>query len=34
VERDVNEGKYHKGRGAVVQILARKPLHESQGAMA
>jgi hypothetical protein len=34
VERDVNEGKYHRGRGAVVQILARKPLHESQGAMA
>lgn len=24
-ERDVNEGKYHSGPGAVVQILARKP---------
>lgn len=25
IERDVNEGRYHKGRGAVVQIIARKP---------
>lgn len=25
VERDVVEGKFHTGRGAVVQILARKP---------
>lgn len=24
-ERDVNEGKYHSGPGAVVQVLARKP---------
>jgi len=25
-ERDVVEGKYHTGRGAVVQVLAQKPL--------
>ena len=25
-ERDVIEGTYHTGRGAVVQILARKPV--------
>lgn len=27
-ERDVNEGKYHYGRSAVIQIIARKPLGE------
>jgi len=25
IERDVIEGRYHTGRGAVVQVLARKP---------
>ena len=25
IERDVTEGKYHGGRAAVVQILARRP---------
>jgi len=25
LERDVHEGRYHEGRGAVVQLLARKP---------
>lgn len=25
VERDLNEGKYHHGRSAVVQVVARKP---------
>ena len=25
-EREINEGRYHSGPGAVVQILARKPL--------
>ncbi len=25
VLRDVNEGKYHQGEGAVVQVIARKP---------
>ena len=27
-ERDVNEGKYHHGPGAVVQVVAKKPLAE------
>jgi SAM-dependent methyltransferase len=26
IERDVTEGKYHGGRAAVVQVLARRPL--------
>ncbi|RKF19274.1 class I SAM-dependent methyltransferase [Altericroceibacterium spongiae] len=25
IRRDVNEGKYHRGEGAVVQVIARKP---------
>ena len=28
VEREVNEGKYHSGRSAVVQFLGRKPMQE------
>lgn len=27
IERDVTEGKYHGGRAAVVQVLARRPAH-------
>jgi SAM-dependent methyltransferase len=29
LERDVIEGKYHTGRGAVVQVIARKPARHS-----
>jgi hypothetical protein len=25
VERDVHEGKYHQGKSAVVQLIAKKP---------
>ena len=25
LEREVNEGRFHRGRGAVVQVIARKP---------
>lgn len=28
IERDVDEGKYHRGRSAVVQFLGRKPMQE------
>ena len=30
IERDVNEGKFHHGRGSVVQIVARKPGYADQ----